>query len=139
MEKCRKRRNSEGKLVNVGNFKSDGVNVNANEPDNRNDNLGVSFSRSLKSSYPQVNYILVALIQPPSIFPISCKSSCSFMYLFSSSAFASQQSRITVCKTLSFKSILFSISTLWLPDLALASKSISSICIAKFSVFRPKP
>ena len=46
------RRDSSGKLVNVGNFDSEGVNVNRNNPDNSNDNLGVAFSRSL---YPALN------------------------------------------------------------------------------------
>jgi len=41
------RRASDGKLVNVGNFDADGANVNRNTPDNSNDLLGVSFSRSL--------------------------------------------------------------------------------------------
>lgn len=40
-------RDSDGNLVNVGNFDSDGANVNNDRPDNRNDNLGVSFSRSV--------------------------------------------------------------------------------------------
>jgi hypothetical protein len=39
-------RNSDGNLVNVGNFKSDGVNVNNWKPDNANDDLGASFDRS---------------------------------------------------------------------------------------------
>ncbi len=43
----KRRRDSDGKLVNVGKFDSDGVNVNSNRPDNSNDNLGVAFSRSL--------------------------------------------------------------------------------------------
>ncbi len=46
-KKRKERRNSDGNLVNVGNFDADGVNVNRNRPDNHNDNLGVSFSRSL--------------------------------------------------------------------------------------------
>lgn len=33
--------------MNVGNFDADGANVNRWNPDNANDNLGVSFSRSL--------------------------------------------------------------------------------------------
>ena len=40
-------RTSDGNLVNVGNFDDTGANVNRNNPDNRNDNLGVSFSRSV--------------------------------------------------------------------------------------------
>jgi hypothetical protein len=40
-------RTSDGNLVNVGNFDDDGANVNRNEPRNVNDNLGVSFSRSV--------------------------------------------------------------------------------------------
>jgi len=40
-------RESDGNLVNVGNFDDTGANVNRNNPDNRNDNLGVSFSRSV--------------------------------------------------------------------------------------------
>jgi len=44
-KKCR---DSDGNLVNVGNFDSDGVNVNNDRPGNSNDNLAVSFSRNLK-------------------------------------------------------------------------------------------
>ncbi len=40
-------RTSDGNLVNVGNFDAKGTNVNRNEPRNSNDNLGVSFSRSV--------------------------------------------------------------------------------------------
>lgn len=40
-------RDSDGNLVNVGNFDAKGANVNNDRPDNRNDNLGVSFSRSV--------------------------------------------------------------------------------------------
>lgn len=44
--KNEKKRSSDGNLVNVGNFDTDGANVNRNDPRNANDNLGVSFSRS---------------------------------------------------------------------------------------------
>lgn len=48
MDKCKKkRRDSDGKLVNVGNFNANGANVNRWTPDNVNDNLGLIFSRSL--------------------------------------------------------------------------------------------
>ena len=40
-------RDSDGNLVNVGNFDDAGANVNRNNPDNQSDNLGVSFSRSV--------------------------------------------------------------------------------------------
>ena len=40
----RKRRNSNGNLVNVGNADSDGMNVNGNHPGNRNGNIGVALS-----------------------------------------------------------------------------------------------
>lgn len=43
---------SDGNLVNVGNADSDGTNVNGNRPDNRNDNLGVSLSRSVPKNSP---------------------------------------------------------------------------------------
>ena len=36
---------SDGNRVNVGNFNADGLNVNNNWDDNRNDNIGVSASR----------------------------------------------------------------------------------------------
>ncbi len=42
----RKRRDADGKLVNVGNFDADGANVNRNRPDYSGDYLGVVFSRS---------------------------------------------------------------------------------------------
>ena len=44
-------RDSDGNLVNVGNFDAKGANVNNDRPDNRNDNLGVSFSRSVPRLY----------------------------------------------------------------------------------------
>ncbi len=37
---------SDGNLVNVGNFDRDGVNVNNDQPDNSNGNLGVVLSRN---------------------------------------------------------------------------------------------
>ena len=40
-------RSSDGHFVNVGNADANGANVNRNQPDNRNDNLGVSLSRSV--------------------------------------------------------------------------------------------
>lgn len=52
-------RSSDGKLVNVGNFKSDGVNVNDNKPDNRDDNLGSAFSRSLGSALKWAEFLVV--------------------------------------------------------------------------------
>ena len=64
---AKKRRDSDGNLVNVGNFDADGANVNRNRPGNHNDNLGVAFSRSL--------FYLEVLIQPPSILPISMTDS----------------------------------------------------------------
>lgn len=60
-----------GNLVNVGNFKSDGVNGNRWKPDNRNDDLGVSLSRSVTKLAYLFGEFCVCLIQPPSIFPIS--------------------------------------------------------------------
>ena len=36
---------SDGNRVNVGNFDSQGLNVNNNSDDNRNDNLGLSSAR----------------------------------------------------------------------------------------------
>ena len=41
---------SDGNRVNVGNFDSDGLNVNNNWDDNRNDNIGLSSAR--KSTPP---------------------------------------------------------------------------------------
>ena len=41
-------RSSDGRIVGVGSFDSDGVNVNSHGPDYSNDGLGVSFSQSLK-------------------------------------------------------------------------------------------
>jgi hypothetical protein len=43
-------RDSDGNLVYVGNFDDTGANVNRTNPDNQNDNLGVSFSRSVTPS-----------------------------------------------------------------------------------------
>lgn len=82
-EKCKKiRRNSDGKLVNVGNFDSNGANLNDWNPDNSNDNIGVSFSRSLRPDYVSGFSSFNFFIQPPSIFPISCKFSSNFIYFF---------------------------------------------------------
>lgn len=37
---------SDGNRVNLGNFDEDGLNVNNNRDDNRNDNIGLSSSRN---------------------------------------------------------------------------------------------
>lgn len=42
----KKKRSSSGNLVNIGNCDENGANVNRWKPDNQNDNLGASFSRS---------------------------------------------------------------------------------------------
>lgn len=42
-----KERDSDGNLVNVGNFDADGANMNRWNPDNTNDGLGVLLSRSV--------------------------------------------------------------------------------------------
>lgn len=58
----KKRRDSDGNLVNVGNFDAKGVNVNRNRPDNSNPNLGVSLSRSLRTEdCPMIATILFVL------------------------------------------------------------------------------
>lgn len=54
-------RDSDGNLVNVGNFDSDGANVNNDRSDNLNDNLGVSFSRSV----PRLRGGVFRMLQPP--------------------------------------------------------------------------
>lgn len=91
MEEYKKtRRDSSGKLVNVGNFDSDGVNVNSNQPDYSNDNLGVAFSRSLcrrLDFFQKVGSfgflgLRMLFIQPPNILPISSKLSCNARYFF---------------------------------------------------------
>ena len=43
--KTGKFRTSDGNRVNVGNFDSNGLNVNNNWDDNRNDNIGLSAAR----------------------------------------------------------------------------------------------
>lgn len=53
-------RDSDGNLVNVGNFDDTGANVNNDRPDNRNDNLGVSFSRSV----PRLRGGVFRMLQP---------------------------------------------------------------------------
>ena len=53
-------RESDGNLVYVGNFDDTGANVNRNNPDNRNDNLGVSFSRSV----PRLRGGVFRMLQP---------------------------------------------------------------------------
>ena len=54
-------RTSDGNLVNVGNFDDAGADVNRNNPDNRNDNLGVSFSRSV----PRLRGGVFRTLDPP--------------------------------------------------------------------------
>lgn len=74
--RAKKRRSSDGSLVNVGNFDSDGVNVNRNDPRNHNDNLGVAFFRSVRrtGSLQRGCFSFCcsfsALMNPPSCFPI---------------------------------------------------------------------
>lgn len=88
------RRNSDGKLVNVGNFDADGANLNSWNPDNSNGNIGVSFSRSLCPDY--IDYIsgfsiFKLFIQPPSIDPISCNGLSNNKYLFRFIALTSKE------------------------------------------------
>lgn len=72
-------RESDGNLVNVGNLDDKGANVNRNDPDNRNDNLGVSFSRSV----PRLRGGVFRIFNPPAnhsadfddLFGKRCKSS----------------------------------------------------------------
>ena len=47
IKKDKRRLTSDGNLVNLGNFDSNGLNVNRNRPDNWNDNLGVVSSEVL--------------------------------------------------------------------------------------------
>lgn len=87
--KCvKERRSADGNLVNVGNFDANGANVNNWKPDNVNDNLGVSFSRSLYQNEP-CWFVLVSFIQPPSIRPISTSAFSRVRYFFWSSALTS--------------------------------------------------
>ncbi len=80
-------RDSDGNLVNAGNFDSDGVNVNRWNPDNANDNLGVLLSRSVDNRKCKHTpyYTGVCLlfwrdrIHPPSMRPISFSSSSNLI------------------------------------------------------------
>jgi hypothetical protein len=58
-------REPDGTLVYVGNFDEKGVNGNRNNPDNRNDNLGVSFSRSV----PRLCGGVFRVLDPPADHP----------------------------------------------------------------------
>lgn len=75
-------RDSDGNLVNLGNFDSKGANVNRRNPDNANSNLGVCFSRSVQKLLDKFQAVFVYLIQPPVIFPISIIFSSNLIYLF---------------------------------------------------------
>lgn len=88
---------SDGSLVFVGYFDADGANVNRNRPDNHDDNLGASSSRSL--------IYLVVFIQPPNILPISKDNSERCKNLLSLIALISYRAFIKVCKILSLVSI----------------------------------
>gem|GEM_PF-3719970 len=140
-EHKKRRRDSDGKLVNVGNFDSDGVNVNRNTPDNSNDNLGVCFSRSLSPpaflKSGRVFYFRL-FIQPPSIRPISSSVSSRDMYVFFSIARTSEQIRTNVCRTFNFKSASASTAGFLLSGFEFARNSNSSISSVAFSHFCPK-
>ena len=64
---------SNGNVVNVGNFDENGVNVDNDNPRNRNDNLGFRLSRSVyeEPAVSSAGFVFNFLIQPPSIRPIS--------------------------------------------------------------------
>ncbi len=63
----------DGSLVNLGRFDDRGVNGNRWKPDNRDDDIGVSFSRSVAKLAYLTGEFCVCLIRPPSCLPISCK------------------------------------------------------------------
>ncbi len=67
----RKVRSPDGNLVNLGNFDSKGVNGNKWKPDNRDDDIGVSLSRSVAELAYFKGEFCVCLIHPPIILPIS--------------------------------------------------------------------
>ncbi len=73
------KRSSDGKFVNVGHFDSDGVNVDNNQPDNHNANLGACLSRSVHKE-PPGSFVFRLLIQPPIILPISSSAPSSSIY-----------------------------------------------------------
>lgn len=67
----KRRRDSDGKLVNVGKADSDGANVNRNKPDNSNDNLGVAFSRSLCLALIGRGFLISNFLSNrPAFFPV---------------------------------------------------------------------
>src|SRR3989344_4779446 len=102
MDGNRQHVDSNGNRVNVGNFDSNGLNVNNNWDDNRNSNIGVSSARK-SSLYPRTGIptsggyslyrSLVDLIQPPSIRPISSTNCCRVAYFLLSMVFTSFMSR----------------------------------------------
>src|SRR3989338_2942106 len=128
MDGNRQHVDSNGNRVNVGNFDSNGLNVNNNWDDNRNSNIGVSSARK-SSLYPRTGIptsggyslyrSLVDLIQPPSIRPISSTNCCRVAYFLLSMVFTSFISRKNTRKKLSFTLVLsragsFSILYVWL-------------------------
>src|SRR3989344_1688695 len=112
MDGNRQHVDSNGNRVNVGNFDSDGLNVNNNWDDNRNDNIGLASARQSFSirSMPvrqltdghTCSYSFADLIHPPSIRPISSMGDWSAMYFLLSIVFTSFSSRRSTRNRLSF-------------------------------------
>ncbi len=89
---------SNGNRVNAGNFDANGLNLN-NWDDNRNNNIGLSASLHfhLQENPPKGGFsypVLIFLIQPPNIRPISSTISWIKMYFLFSKTLISLAKRI---------------------------------------------
>lgn len=109
IEGTRYNRTASGNRVNAR-FNSDGWNVNNWNDDNANPDLGLASARhfllsSLKNSAGRGGGVVsdgfVALIQPPSIRPISSMICCTCAYFFRSMAFVSLARRTSMRSRLS--------------------------------------
>lgn len=93
--------NSDGNRVNLGDFDSDGLNVDNYWDDNRNSYLGVSVARNFFLSIRNalqfgerfVYRSFVDFIQPPNILPISSTNVSSAMYFLASIVLVSFNNR----------------------------------------------
>ena len=130
---------TDGNVLNSGNFDSDGVNVDRNRMNDRNDNLGLSPSWTCDTFHtPPVFYWrgVVFFIQPPSICPISFRSFDNSIYPVRVKIFNSFAILILKRNSESVMSAFSKISKALLPRFFLARK-ISAVKFWDMEIILP--
>ncbi len=143
MDRCGyKRVSSNGNHVYVGNFDADGLNVNNNWDDNRNDNLGLAARRQSTPNRQAADFYSVccfssARCQPPSIFPTSVSISASEPKALVPMVFVSQASCKKNFSASSLVDARWVAVSFWVREVYPASRASSSVSVKRVSIFTP--